>query len=45
MAYALLGPRFAKILSEAKGDAIEGDGGKNPTGRLIYRILYEFKDG
>ena len=45
MAYALLGPRFAKILSEAKGDAIEGDGGKNPTGRLIYRILYEFEDG
>ena len=45
MAYALLGPRFEKILSEAKGDDIEGDSGRNPTGRLIYRILYECEDG
>ena len=45
MAYALLGPRFERILSEAKGDALEGDTGTNPTGRLIYRILYEFEQG
>ena len=45
MTCALLGPRFAKILSEAKGDALEGDGGRNPTGRLIYRILCEFERG
>ena len=45
MAYALLGPRFERILSEAKGDALEGDRGTNPTGRLIYRILHEFEQG
>ena len=43
MAYALLGPRFEKILSEAKGDTLEGNHGNNPTGRLIYRILHELK--
>ena len=45
MAYALLGPRFEKVISEAKSDAIEGDGGRNPTGRLIYRILGELERG
>ena len=45
MAYTLLGPRFEKILSEAKGDALEGDRGTNPTGRLIYRILHAFEQG
>jgi hypothetical protein len=45
MAHALLGPRFDKILSEAKGDALEGNRGDNPTGRLIYRILHEFAQG
>ena len=45
MAHALLGPRFEKILSEAKGNTLEGDPGNNPTGRLIYRILYEFEQG
>ena len=42
-ACALLGHRFDRILSEAKGDALEGDIGKNPTGRLIHRILNELK--
>lgn len=42
-AQALLGPRFDRILSEAKGDALEGDIGKNPTGRIIHRILNELK--
>ena len=45
MAHALLGPRFEQILSEAKGDALEGNPGSNPTGRLIYRILYELEQG
>lgn len=45
MAYALLGPRFERVLSEAKGDAMEGDRGRNPTGRLIYRMLHEFEHG
>jgi hypothetical protein len=40
MAAALLGQsRFDAILSEAKGDAIEGSPGFNPTGRLIYRLM------
>ena len=45
MAQALLGPRFDRILSEAKGDALEGNRGDNPTGRLIYRMLSEFEHG
>ena len=45
MAHALLGPRFDRILSEAKGDALEGNRGNNPTGRLIYRMLHEFEQG
>ena len=45
MAQALLGPRFDRILSEAKGDALEGNRGNNPTGRLIYRVLSEFEHG
>ena len=45
MAQALLGPRFDRILSEAKGDALEGNRGNNPTGRLIYRVLSEFEQG
>ena len=45
MAYALLGPRFGKVISEAKSDAIEGDRGRNPTGRLIYRMLCELERG
>ena len=43
VAQALLGPRFDRILSEAKGDALEGDPGNNPTGRLIHRILNEIR--
>jgi hypothetical protein len=40
LAAALLGEgRFAQILSEAKGDALEGSPGHNPTGRLIYRLM------
>jgi hypothetical protein len=36
----LLGPRFRSLLSEAKGDEIEGrKAGKNPTARLIHRIM------
>ena len=45
MAYALLGPRFERVISEAKSDAMEGDGGRNPTGRLIYRMLQAFEQG
>lgn len=45
MTHALLGPRFDRILSEAKGDALEGNRGNNPTGRLIYRMLHEFEQG
>jgi len=45
MAWALLGPRFERVLSEAKGDAMEGDEGRNPTGRLIYRMLHEIEQG
>ena len=45
MAYALLGPRFERVLSEAKSDALEGNHASNPTGRLIYRMLYEFERG
>ena len=40
MAAALLGAgRFEGILSEAKGDALEGRGPRNPTGGLIFRIM------
>lgn len=36
---ALLGEnRFNAILSEAKGDTLEGDPGRNPTGRIIHRL-------
>ena len=45
MAHALLGPRFEKVLSEAKGDVLEGNRANNPTGRLIYRMLYELEQG
>ena len=45
MAHALLGPRFEKVLSEAKGDILEGNRANNPTGRLIYRMLYELEQG
>ncbi|HEY5792235.1 MAG TPA: hypothetical protein VIS74_02990 [Chthoniobacterales bacterium] len=31
--------RFHGILAEAKGDTLEGDPGKNPTGRLIHRLM------
>lgn len=44
MAGALLGPRFEQVLSEAKGDALEGQPGHNPTGRLIYRLTKAVKD-
>ena len=44
MAAALLGNnRFEQVLSEAKGDALEGDPGHNPTGRLIYRLMEALK--
>ena len=39
MAAALLGNRFELILCEAKRDAVEGDPGHTPTGRLIYRLV------
>jgi hypothetical protein len=40
LAAALLGQgKFEQILSEAKGDALEGSPGHNPTGRLIYRLM------
>ena len=39
MAAALLGNRFELILCEAKRDAVEGDPGRTPTGRLIYRLV------
>jgi len=42
-ATALLGNQMDMILSEAKGDALEGDAGNNPTGRMIYRILEAIK--
>lgn len=45
MACALLGHRCERVLSEAKGDAMEGDGRRNPTGRLIYRMLHELEQG
>ena len=45
MAYALLGARFERVLSEAKSDALEGNDASNPTGRLIYRMLSEFETG
>jgi len=38
-AAVLLGGQMDMLLSEAKGDALEGDAGNNPTGRMIYRIL------
>ena len=38
-AAALLGPQMDMVLSEAKGDALEGNTGDNPTGRMIYRLL------
>lgn len=37
------GPRFERVLSEAKSDVLEGDRASNPTGRLIYRVLHEFE--
>ena len=41
LACALLGEaRFVELLSEAKGDAMEGrEATKNPTARLIFRIM------
>lgn len=41
MAKAILkGARFASIIAEAKGDELEGrQAKKNPTARLIYRIM------
>jgi hypothetical protein len=40
LAAVLLGEgKFEQILSEAKGDALEGSPGYNPTGRLIYRLM------
>lgn len=42
-AAALLGGQMDMLLSEAKGDALEGDAGNNPTGRMIYRILEAVK--
>jgi hypothetical protein len=39
MAAALLGHRFETILAEAKGDALEGRPARNPTGRLIWRLM------
>ena len=39
MAAALLGNRFEAIVCEAKTDAVEGDPGRTPTGRLIYRLV------
>jgi hypothetical protein len=41
MAKAILqAPRFVALLSEAKGDALEGRAAtKNPTARLIHRIM------
>ncbi|MEI7935191.1 MAG: hypothetical protein WCK27_00750 [Verrucomicrobiota bacterium] len=41
MAKAILkGPRFVALLSEAKGDALEGKAAtKNPTARLIHHIM------
>jgi len=40
MVAALLGQGpFQMILSEAKGDALEGNPGRNPTGRLIWRLM------
>ena len=38
-AAALLGVQMDQILSEAKGDALEGDPGNNPTGRMIFRLM------
>ncbi len=38
-AAALLGVQMDQILSETKGDALEGDPGNNPTGRIIYRLM------
>jgi hypothetical protein len=44
MTCALLGEnRFHAILSEAKGDALEGDPGNHPTKRLIYRLTEAVK--
>ena len=42
-AAALLRGQMDMLLSEAKGDALEGDAGNNPTGRMIYRILEAIK--
>lgn len=40
MVAALLGhATFEMILSETKGDALEGNPGRNPTGRLIWRLM------
>ena len=44
MAYALLGNRFEAILSEAKGNALEGQPGRSPTGVLIWRLIQAVKD-
>ena len=43
-AAALLGiEKFRNVIATAKTDAIEGDKGKNPTGRLIYRLIESIK--
>lgn len=39
MAQALLGNRFEIIVCEAKTNAVEGDPGRSPTGRLIFRLV------
>ena len=45
MAAALLGNgRFDAIVSEAKGDALEGRSTRNPTGSLIWRLMRAIKD-
>ena len=44
-AAALLGRQMDALLSEAKGDALEGDPGDNPTGRMIYRVMKTLEGG
>ena len=44
MAAALLGNRFEAIVCEAKTDAVEGDPGRTPTGRLIYRLVESVRE-
>lgn len=46
MAASVLGTAyFDQLVSEAKGDALEGNQGTNPTGRMIYRILKAMEQG